>query len=200
MPWVNRSERLLSTTSGPLLCDYEISRETVSVHPVKDFSRARRGEKKAAHVAFSDRIDVREVPPDGSLSLSAGSSMWWTREDYSRMLLNAKHIIFSKIPEDRQPISERSSQVCTLGLETFIGSEGQKRRERKTLVTNAVLKAQEHHKLEGIKDPVYIAELSRSFTRGSVQEAYLRANGGNEIQIPRTEDSFDDHDFVEIRI
>ena len=73
-----------------------------------------------------------------------------------------------------------------------------KRRERKSLV-KAVLKAQEKHKLEGIIDPTYIAELSRSITKVSTEEAYLRANEETQIDATTKEDT-GDQDFVEIII
>lgn len=197
MPWLNTSLSVRSSPSQALHCDYKVCRAATE-DPLNFCPRTNQFRKKAAHVAFSDRIDVNEIPPVGSFP-SAANSIWWSREDYSRMLLNAK-LALSKIAENRQPLSDRSSDVCTIGLEGFSGSEFKKSKERKIRVTNAVLMAQENHKLEGIKDPMYIAELSRSFTSTSAEEAYLRANDGTVIEIPRIEESIADEDFVEIRI
>lgn len=196
MPWLNTSVSVRSSSQA-LHCDYEICR-AAKQDTLNFFSRANQFRTKAVHVAFSDRIDVNEIPPVGNFS-SSTNSIWWSREDYSRMLFNAK-LALSKMAENRLPISDRSSDVCTIGLEGFSGSEYKKSKERKIRVTSAVLMAQENHKLEGIKDPVYIAELSRSFTSTSAQEAYRRANHGTVIEIPRIEESIAEEDFVEIII
>ena len=103
--------------------------------------------------------------------------------------------------ENQLLITYRSSPVCTLGLEAFSRSELHKRKQRRSLVTKAVLEAQEQQRIEGIKDPGSIAGVSRSISRTSVEEACLRANDdGTEVKIPRIEESIDDQDFVEIRI
>ena len=202
MPWLNKPQSLLSSSQA-LNCHHCytscLATETTSFDPLKHCPSANQFGKKAARVAFSDCITVNEIPPAGTLHSSSASSIWWSREDYSRMLLSAK-LARSKTAENRQPISDRSFEVCTPGLEGNSGSKYQKRRERRIRVTNAVFTAQENQRREGITDPVYIATLSRSFTSASAQEAYLRANDGTVIEIPRIEESITDQDLVEIRI
>ncbi|CAJ1958616.1 unnamed protein product [Cylindrotheca closterium] len=196
MPWLNKPQGVLSSSPRALNCEYQYYytscrvKETKSVGPLKQFPRANQLGKKVKRVAFSDRIDVNEISPTGSLYSSAANGIWWSQEDYSKMLL------ITKLARD----NDRSSEVCMVGLEACSGSEYQKRKERKIRVISAVLTAQKNQKLEGITDPVYIAALSRSFTSASVEEAYLRASDGTAIELLRVEENITDQDLVEIRI
>lgn len=195
MPWANRSERILLTISEPQHCDYEICSlvEMVPIRPLKRFPFPKKVGKKAAHVKFSDLIYVREVPPAGSLALSA-RTIWWSREDYSRIRRDTKHVI-SKNVENRQPVSYRSSAVCTLGLETWIPTQKTKKPRHRSSFDGSRKSPIGRNQRSCI-----LAELSRSFTRASATEAYLQADDRKDIEIPRTEENMEEHDFVEIRI
>eukprot|EP00980_Cylindrotheca_fusiformis_P004510 scaffold961_cov122-Cylindrotheca_fusiformis.AAC.18 len=132
------------------------------------------------HVEFADPVamvessDAPNYIPDSDCAHS-----WWTADEYKQMSLNNRATLEKMTSSNLHAPEE--TDFCLLGLEGCGKVENEKRRKQRQHATKAVLSAQDLQRKQGLNDPVYIAELSKTCTKNSRRRAFLQAFQDKEI-------------------
>jgi hypothetical protein len=168
------------------------------------FTALRQSLSQERHVVFAELVEVSETPASNNISDSAFGCGWWTWEEYKKIADNNR-ITLRKMMADKS-FSDDDAEFCWLGLQGYAETEIEKRKNHKQRVKTAILKAQAFQRIDGIHDSVYLAELSRTCTKASREQAFLRAFTDRDtpkelfLQFQMNELNLTTLDLVEVKI
>jgi hypothetical protein len=129
--------------------------------------------ERRRRVAFTEFVEIKEVPSLSDLCEDEFIDAWWTPNDYQlirKMYKITLHMMINGVQFEKE-----DKDFCARGLEfrTKGGAERHHRHKKRSI--NAVLRAQEFQIQEGFNDADYLAEIYAENTRSSSKQAHSLA-------------------------
>jgi hypothetical protein len=129
--------------------------------------------ERRRRVAFTEFVEIKEVPSLSDIYEDDVINAWWTPNDYQlirKMFRITLHMMMNGVQFENE-----DEDFCARGLEHRTKGGAQRHHRHKKRSIYAVLRAQEFQIQEAFNDADYLAEIYAENTRSSSKEAHSLA-------------------------